>query len=244
MITLLVASFLAGVLTTLAPCVLPLLPVVVGGSLVSDKDSKKSSLRPLIIALSLGISVIISTLALKVATNFIGISPKVWQVFSGGLVLALGIVILFPVLWEKVVYKQPFFKKSQSLAGKASTKSGLGGAVLTGMALGPVFSSCSPTYAYIIAVSFPASFFTGLIYLAFYALGLASALLLVAYAGQGIMEKLRLASNPKGVFKKVIGILFILVGLAVLFGIDKKIQTYVLDQGWYDPISNLEERLR
>ena len=245
MLTLVIASFLAGALTTLAPCILPLLPVVVGGSLVGDKNNEKQkALRPIIIALSLGLSVIISTLLLKVATSFIGISPNVWKIFSGGLVLALGVVILFPSLWEKIVYKLPIFRKTQAIAGQASSKSGYGGAVLTGMALGPVFSSCSPTYAYIIAVSFPASFLTGLVYLIFYALGLAGALLLVAYAGQGIMEKLRIASNPKGKLKKVVGILFILVGVSVLFGLDKKAQTYILDKGWYDPISNIEEKLR
>ena len=33
-------------------------------------------------------------------------------------------------------------------------------------------------------------------------------------------------------------------GISVLFGLDKKAQTFILDRGWYDPISGLEEKLR
>jgi hypothetical protein len=70
------------------------------------------------------------------------------------------------------------------------------------------------------------------------------ALLLVALTGQGISRKLGLLTDPRGRFTKVLGIVFILVGLALLFGLDKKAQTYILEQGWYDPISQLEEKLR
>ena len=54
---LLVVSFLAGVLTAAAPCVLPLLPVIVGGSVLSgDEDEDRRSLRhPLTIVISLAV---------------------------------------------------------------------------------------------------------------------------------------------------------------------------------------------
>ena len=63
-IVLLITSFLAGILTVAAPCVLPLLPVIVGGSLMDEHRS-----RPLIIAVSLALSVILFTLLLKVFTT-------------------------------------------------------------------------------------------------------------------------------------------------------------------------------
>jgi len=59
----LLLSFLAGVLTILAPCVLPVLPVIIGGSLSTTKGEKY---RPYVIAASLAASIIGFTLLLKV----------------------------------------------------------------------------------------------------------------------------------------------------------------------------------
>ena len=69
---LLLVSFIAGVLTVLAPCILPLLPVIVGGSLTGEgKDAQKK--KVFTIVLSLGLSVIVFTFLLKVSTLFINI---------------------------------------------------------------------------------------------------------------------------------------------------------------------------
>ncbi len=48
---LLLGAFIAGILTVLAPCVLPLLPIIIGGSVAGKTYDSK---RPVIIALSLG----------------------------------------------------------------------------------------------------------------------------------------------------------------------------------------------
>lgn len=242
---LLILSFIAGVLTVAAPCILPLLPVIIGGSLVEGSKDKpeRQWLRPLVIAISLAVSVILFTLLIKATTVLLGVPQTVWQVASGVIVILLGINFLWPHGWEKISNGSGFFKGTNAVLGKAYKHKGLMGAVLIGAALGPVFSSCSPTYALIVATILPVSFARGLVYLVAYAVGISTTLLLVAYLGQVFTSKLRWLSNPNGWFKRVIGILFIAVGLMVMFGIDKKIQAYVLDHGWYDPISNLEERL-
>lgn len=123
------------------------------------------------------------------------------------------------------------------------TQPGIGKDILLGASLGPVFSSCSPTYALIVAAVLPASFIRGLIYLIAYALGLATILLLIAVAGQSLVQKMRWMSNPSGLFRKIIGVLFIFVGIAVLTGLDRRFQAFVLDKGLYDPIMKLEQRL-
>jgi len=115
---------------------------------------------------------------------------------------------------------------------------------LLGAALGPVFNSCSPTYALIVAVVLPASFTTGVLYLLAYSLGLASILLLISIFGRSLASKLKWLSNPNGLFKRIVAIVFILVGLAVLFGLDKRVQTYILENGWYDPVMRVEESFR
>jgi cytochrome c biogenesis protein CcdA len=240
-----ILSFIAGVLTIAAPCILPLLPIIVGGSIASEDDDDKARFnRALIVTASLAASVIAFTLLLKATSALLGISQMFWQTISAIIVIALGINFLQPILWEKVSVKFQLYTGSNKALGKASRNKGVWSGVLTGVALGPVFNSCSPTYAFIVASVLPASFGRGLIYLALYAIGLSVALLLVALTGQGISRKLGLLTDPRGRFTKVLGIVFILVGLALLFGLDKKAQTYILEQGWYDPISQLEEKLR
>lgn len=243
--TLLVLSFIAGVLTVAAPCVLPLLPVIIGGSLIEDqKQQSKQWLRPLIIAASLASSVILFTLLIKATTALLGVPQSVWQIISGSIVILLGLYYVWPKAWEGISAKLGLFTKSNVVLGKAYQKRGIFGAILIGAALGPVFSSCSPTYALIVATILPTSFIEGLVYLVAYAGGMSATLLLVAYLGQAFVTKLKWLSDPNGWFKKIIGILFILVGIGVLYGIDKDIQAFVLEQGWYDPIGNLEKRLR
>lgn len=244
MIALLILSFIAGVLTVAAPCVLPLLPIIIGGSLLEAKKEKpeKQWLRPLIIAGSLALSVVVFTLLIKATTALLGVPQIVWQVLSGIIVLLLGVNYLWPHTWEKLSAQSGLYNRTNAVLGKAYLKKGFVGAILIGAALGPVFSSCSPTYALIVATVLPVSFGLGLLYLVAYALGMSVMLLLVAYLGQIFVARLGWLSNPKGWFKRVIGILFILVGLMVILGFDKKIQAYVLNQGWYDPISNIEKR--
>lgn len=239
---LLIASFLAGVLTVAAPCVLPLLPVIIGGSTIAG--GKRSDWKgPLVISLSLAVSVVIFTLLLKASTGLLGVPQEVWSGISGVIILALGLYFIFPGWWERVSGRLNFGGRTGKLLQAGKEEGGLGGQVLIGAALGPAFNSCSPTYALIVATVLPASFAEGLAYLIAYAVGLAGALLVVAYLGQGLVQKLGWLADPHGRFRKVIGALFLLVGVAVLFGLDRTVQTFILEQGWYDPIAELEQEL-
>jgi cytochrome c biogenesis protein CcdA len=239
-IELIIVSFIAGVFTVAAPCILPLLPVIVGGSVLNGSESK-SLKHPIIIVLSLTLSVITFTLLLKASTILLGVPVTVWSVISGGIVLFFGLSFLFPQLWERAMLASGLQLKTNTWLGRSQQAKGVKRDVLLGAALGPVFNSCSPTYALIVAAVLPVSFATGLTYLIAYALGIAAILLLISIFGRSLTAKLGWLANPESSFKKVIGILFIIVGLSVIFGLDKSIQTFVLENGWYDPVKALEE---
>jgi cytochrome c-type biogenesis protein len=244
-IELYIGSFVAGILTVLAPCILPLLPVIVGGGSLYGNNKKTVSLRqPVVITLSLVVSIIIFTLLLKFTTTLLGVPAMVWALISGGIIFLFGINLLFPILWEKIMMRTGLALTSNKLMSRSQTQSGIKRDILLGAALGPVFNSCSPTYALIVAVILPVSFATGLGYLLAYSIGLGIVLLFVSIFGRVVVSKLKWMSNPNGVFQKVIGILFVLVGVFIIFGIDKKVQTFVLERGWYDPIVQIEESLR
>jgi cytochrome c biogenesis protein CcdA len=230
-------SFLGGVLTILSPCVLPLLPVIIGGSL----GGKHDKLRPVIITGSLSLSIVLFTLILKWSTAFIAVPPRTWSIISGSLVVALGIVTVVPSLWEKLSTQLNLSGESNKLLAKSSQKRSWFGAVLVGFSLGPVFSSCSPTYALILATVLPQSFFVGTLNLFAYAIGLSLVLLLIAVFGQRLIKRLQWAANPEGWFKRGLGALFILVGILILAGVDKQIETALVERGF--GITALEERL-
>lgn len=225
---LLLGAFIAGMLTVLAPCVLPLLPIIIGGSISGNKRDRR---RPFIIAASLAISLIAFTLLLKATTLLINIPPNAINYISGTVIIVLGIVTLFPSLYEKVVTGLGIQSRSQRLLGKGTqNKSSLVGPIITGAALGPVFSSCSPVYAYILATILPGSFAEAMVYIIAYVIGLSIVLLAIGLLGQRFVHKIKWATNPKGWFNRVIAILFILVGLLVFTNSARSIQTYVSEK--------------
>lgn len=230
-------SFLAGILTILAPCVLPLLPIIIGGSLTD-----KNPWRPFIITVSLAVSIVLFTLALKVSTAFIDIPQSFWKWFSGGIVLLFAITLLFPTFWEKLATGLRLGNASQGWLSKSGQKKGVLGMILIGAALGPVFASCSPTYFLILGTVLPQNFFVGLVNLLVYAGGLSLMMFAIAYTGQRFMSKLKVAADPHGWFKKGLGILFLIIGLGIINGYDKKFEAWVVQQGWTG-ITELEEQL-
>lgn len=233
--TFLLISFIAGVLTVLAPCILPLLPVIIGGSISDGENRHKSST----IIISLIVSIVLFTLILKFSTAFVSIPPIVWKAISGGILILFGLTATFPGLWERLPFVNKFSVRSNKLVGKGMMKKGMGSDILIGAALGPVFSSCSPTYFVILATVLPVSFGKGVLYLVVYALGLGIMLLLISRLGQRFTNKLTNISDPRSWFKRGLGVLFILVGIFVLSGLDKKVQSAVVNGGFFD-VTKLE----
>ena len=222
-------SILAGVLTVLAPCILPLLPIVIGSS---DADGRRVSKRALVVISSLSASVILSTLILKASTLLIAIPQTFWSIFSGVIVIFVGITMLFPLVWTKIPFVNRLSILSNRALGAGYQKKSYAGDVLIGLALGPVFTTCSPTYLFIIATALPATFITGFVYLLGFTFGLAVSLLLIAYFGQRIIKAISDRMNTAGRIKQIFGILIIVVGAAILTGFDKKIETLILDSGY------------
>lgn len=237
-------SLIAGALTVLAPCILPLLPVILVRSAGSSTAGGAAWLHPVVIVASLCVSVIVFSLLLKVSTALLGVPAIVWQSVSGGILILFGATLLFPDTWARITSRVPLFAKASQLAGSGYKQQTLAGSALIGLALGPIFNSCSPTYALIVASILPASFAQGLTYLIAYSLGLAAMLLVVALTGQKVTKKLGWLTKPHGPAHKIMAIVLITVGVAIITGFDKQVQTFVLEQGWYDPLSQLEESLR
>jgi len=112
--------------------------------------------------------------------------------------------MIFPNIWTNLNFIQKLNKASNKSLGQGYQKNNYTGDILMGLSLGPVFTTCSPTYLFIIATILPSSFLKGSFYLVGFVMGLAISLLLVAYFGQKVInifiEKENLSKNLKKVF--------------------------------------------
>lgn len=191
---------------------------------------------------SLAASVIVFTLLLKATTALIAVPPAFWTTFSAVLVGLVGLSFAIPAIWEKLPIASLAVRAQRGL-GKGTRMEGIMGDILTGAALGPVFSSCSPTYFLILAAVLPVSFTKGLVYLTSYALGLSLVLLLISLLGQRFASKLGWLADPRGWMRRGLGILIVLVAIGVGFGLDKKLQTELIKLPVFSSLERLEQSL-
>jgi hypothetical protein len=76
---------------------------------------------------------------------------------------------------------------------------------------------------------FPVSFISGIGYTLIYALGLSLVLLLISYFGSSLVRRLKIYADERGMFRKVLGLILAIVGLLIITGIDKKIETAAIE---------------
>lgn len=230
---LFISSFFAGVLTALAPCVVLFLPVI----LSRGADLKR---KPWLMLVSLAFSVILFSILLKSTTLLIDVPASVWSILSGLIIFLFGIVTLWPTLWEVVAMRLGFMTRAQQQLSDASKSSGALGDILVGASLGPIFSACSPTYALIVATILPAEPLQGFVYLLCYVAGLLMILTLIALLGRRLIQKLRWGINPESLFHKILGVCLIVIGVLIMFGLDKIALAALIENGLFDWQINLE----
>jgi cytochrome c-type biogenesis protein len=226
MIATLGLAFLAGVLSVLSPCVLPLLPIVLGTAATEHR------LGP--IALAAGLALSFVTIGLFVATiGFAaGIDSGVFRAISAAILIAVGLVLLVPKLQAQFALAASPVGNwvDEQLGGFATT--GLWGQFALGLLLGAVWSPCvGPALG---AASILAAKGENLSEVALtmfvFGLGAALPLMLLGFLSREAMMRMRgkLMEAGKG-GKMLLGGLLVAIGLFVATGLDKKLETVLVD---------------
>ena len=231
----LLTASLAGLLTILSPCILPLLPLIVSGA-----TDRRSWLRPVLVIASLTASIFAFSLLLKASTTLVDVPDQVWRIGAGVGLLLLAAFRLWPNFWEGFSRRLGFKKQSQKLLATGLSRSGWTGPVLIGLSLGPVFSSCSPAYFAIIGVILPANFSAGLVYLGAYVIALGLVMTAIALFGSVFVRRIACLSDPRGWFQRLSMIFIIVFAVLILTGTNKDIEAWFVERGIYGPVITIE----
>lgn len=206
-----VLIFLGGILSASSPCVLAIIPLVIGfvGG-YSEGNKKKALLYSLTFALGLSITFTILGAIASLIGRLFGDVGKLWYYLAAGVALIMGLYLLG-------VIKIPFPKTVEM---KTKHK-GILGAFLLGLLFGMVSSPCAtPVLAVILAfVATKAQIIYGISLLFVYALG-HCALIILAGVSTGFVESFarsRGITNFSNTAKKISGLLIIFAGFYVLW---------------------------
>jgi len=225
MILLILFAFIAGVVTILSPCILPVLPIILSSS-VGGKQSGKA--RPLGVVTGFVLSFTFFTLFLSAIVRISGIHADVLRNVSVVIVAGFGISLLIPKMQQLL---EQFFSRISQLVPQGNTRAGFGSGMLVGLSLGLLWTPCvGPILASVISLALTesVSFNTFLITLA-YSIGTALPMLLIMVGGQKLLQSVPwLRANTEKI-QKVFGILMILTAIGIYTGADRKFQTFILD---------------
>lgn len=216
-------AFLAGVITVLSPCVLPLLPVILATA------TQEGKARPVGVMIGFVGCFTLATLALSYLVRSLGLPPDINRLAAGYILIVLGLVLAIPVLHD-------LFERYASLAigrvsgGAPARSNGFGGGLAVGAGLGLAWSPCvGPIMASVITLALNQQVNASaiLITLAF-SLGTAIPMSAIILGGGRFARRLRWFQRNAKLIQQALGLIMLLVGIAILAGWDRQIQILLL----------------
>ncbi len=216
----------AGVLSVLSPCVLPILPIVLGAA------ASRHRLGPVALAAGLSVSFVIIGLFLATVGHAIGLSGDALRYVAAVMIIAIGAVLMLPPLQARLaVAGGPIAAWTDQRFGQ-NCGSGLSGQFWIGALLAAVWSPCvGPTLG---AASLLAAQGRNLPEVGFtmFAFGIGAALPLLALgvvSREAVLRwRHRLLAAGHGM-KTALGFLFAVFGALVLFGLDRSIEAILVE---------------
>ena len=219
-------ALLAGILSTLSPCVLPLLPLVLGAAVSEHR------LGPAALAAGLALSFVAIGLFVALFGFAIGLDQDVFRLIAAALLIMIGAVLMLPRLQAQLaVAAGPLSNWTQNHAGGFSTR-GPAGQFSLGLLLGAVWSPCvGPTLgaASLLAARGESIGMVALTMVVF-GIGAALPLLLLGTLSREALMRWRdrlLAAGQGG--KVLLGALLVSIGVLIVSGLDKKLEAVLVD---------------
>lgn len=227
-------AVLAGILTVAAPCILPMLPILLGASV-----GHQNKQRPLLIVAGFIVSFAAASLVLSAIVSHLGLSQNALRDIA---VIVLAVFALF------MIWPRPFelltLKMSGTInkAGQAGQGNGNMSGLVLGLVLGIIWTPCAgPILASILAlIALQGNSTRSVVLLIAYALGAGIPMLIIAYGSQYITTKVRFIARYATLIQQIFGVLVLLLAVAMFFQYDTLI---INNLTAYFPQSTLEQKL-
>lgn len=222
MILLIIFAFIAGIVTVLSPCILPVLPIVLSGSVTGGKR------RPIGVIIGFIASFTFFTLFLSAIVKLTGISPDVLRYTSVLILLIFGLTLVLPVV--QAVIERAFSYLAQYTPRQQQRSNGFVGGLLVGASLGLLWTPCvGPILAAVISLALTGTVNTSAFFITLsYATGTAIPMLAIVYGGRTLLTKNTWLLAHTASIQKAFGVLMILTATAIFFNLDRRFQTYIL----------------
>ncbi len=221
---LLLFAFLSGLVTIFAPCIWPLLPIILSAS------SSGGHRKPLGITLGIVISFAVITLTISYIVKIIPFNPDALRYFAVIIIGILGLSLVVPALSKILEGSMSRLSGKLGLVSDPN-KTGFWAGFLTGFALGIVWTPCAgPILATIatLAATQAVNFNVVLVTIV-YVIGVGIPLFIFATAGSALFARSRFLSKYTGRIQQVFGVIMILTAVAIATGYDKTLQVQLLN---------------
>jgi len=219
-------AFLAGLLSTLSPCVLPLLPIVLGAA------ASEHRLGPVALAAGLALSFVAIGLFVATVGFGLGLSSDLFRDVSAALMITFGVGMISAPFAARIATAGGFIGNFLDQKFGSAARTGVGRQFGTGILLGAVWSPCvGPTLG---AASLLASRGKNLAAVAstmvVFGLGAAAPLVLLGMASReaALAAKGKLARTVQ-IGKPLLGLVFIAIGLSIVTGWDHQLEATLVE---------------
>ena len=221
-------AFVAGFLTVLSPCVLPLIPMVLAGAAAEHRFA------PIALALGVGLSFALIGAVLAAVGQALGIDFAAFRILAAVVLLALGAILLFPSLQTQLSMASGLVANwvQQRFGSTVGATSGLSGQFALGLLLGAVWTPCvGPTLgAASVLAARGENLLAVTITMLMFGLGTGLALALMGLASRALLISWRHRMLSAGHWgKAVMGGLIVLIGLGVLTGLDRNVEALLVE---------------
>lgn len=223
MIILVAFAFIAGFVTILSPCILPVLPIVLSGGIGQAKK------RPLGVILGFIISFTFFILFLSSIVKLTGIPSDLLRTLSIVIIVIFGLSLLLP---QVQMILENLLHKIVGNSSKQNTDSGFIGGVTLGFSLGLIWTPCvGPIIGSVIALAASNTVTLTTLFITFaYSTGTAIPMLAITYGGRELLQRNPWLLKNSGTIQKIFGALMMVTAIGIYFNVDRTFQSYILRQ--------------
>ena len=220
-------AYVAGLLTLVNPCVLPLLPIVIAAAF------QNSRLGPLALAAGLTASFAVLGVSVTAFGHLVSVGADSVSRVSAVVMMGFGVVLLVPRAQIVLATLAAPLASRANARLDAREGDGIAGQFAVGVLLGAVWSPCvGPTLGGAIGLAASGeSLGQAAVTMLAFGVGVSTVLMALAYGSrQAVSARREKLAAWMPWAKPLMGATLLVVGIAVLFHIDRMIEGWLLDR--------------